>query len=132
MVPRNVKKAVERSLRCEMQGATIDGQVGVALPREEKLGKYLSLALQLCQAPRASQRQWQVVCGGLVYVSMFRRALLGSLNGVWRHIESYNAGGPHFKATPDHCRLEVLRFLGMFPLAKLDFRAGCTPCGYLQ
>lgn len=126
-VPRNVKKAVERSHRCEMQGATVDGQVGVALPREEKLGKYLSLALQLCQAPRASQRQWQVVCGGLVYVSMFRRALLGSLNGVWQHIESYNAGGPVFKTTPDHCRLEVLRFLGMFPLAKLDFRLDVHP-----
>ena len=35
------------------------------------------------------RNQWQVVCGGLVYVAMFRRPLLGGLNKVWQHIESY-------------------------------------------
>eukprot|EP00435_Cladocopium_sp_Y103_P061691 s362_g23.t1 len=33
-VPRNHKKAVERSFHCEMQGATVDGVRGVAYPRE--------------------------------------------------------------------------------------------------
>lgn len=79
-VPRNLKKAVERSSRCELQGATVDGVAGVAFPRESKLVKYFSMSLDLCYAPLATQRQWQVVCGGLVYISMFRRPLLGSLN----------------------------------------------------
>ena len=75
-----------------MQGVTVDGIQGVAYPRESKLVKYFSLALSLCGQKFATQKQWQVVCGGLVYFSMFRRPLLGSLNSVWSHIESYNSG----------------------------------------
>ncbi|CAL1171295.1 unnamed protein product, partial [Cladocopium goreaui] len=57
-VPRNLKKSVERSRRCELQGATIDGQEGVAFPREAKLVKYFSMALDLCQQVKATQKQW--------------------------------------------------------------------------
>ena len=89
-VPRNTKKAVQRSSRCELQGATVDGVAGRAFPREAKLGKYFGLALELLELSSAQQKQWQVVCGGLVYFTMFRRPLLGSLNRVWSHIESYN------------------------------------------
>ena len=121
-VPRNLKKAVERSDRCEVQGATVDGVRGCAYPRESKLSKYFSLALSLCSQERAQQRQWQVVCGGLVYVAMFRRPMLGSLNRVWTHIESYNHCKNGSQATPTDCRLEVLRFLGMLPLGRMDFR----------
>eukprot|EP00438_Fugacium_kawagutii_P034498 Skav206642 [mRNA] locus=scaffold5599:32144:35829:- [translate_table: standard] len=130
-VPRNVKKSVERSPRCEVQGATIDGVRGVAYPREQKMGKYFGMALSLLELPSASQRQWQIVCGGLVYVAMFRRPLLGSLNAVWRHIESFNSSGHHRRVTPADCRIEVLRFLGMFPLARLNFRlpmSGMVTC----
>ncbi|CAL1153513.1 unnamed protein product, partial [Cladocopium goreaui] len=116
-VPRNQKKSVERSAKCEMQGATIDGKLGVAYPRESKLCRYFSLALNLASLELATQKQWQIVCGGLVYVSMFRRPMLSGLNAVWRHIESYNSGGSLRLRTPAECRLEILRFLGMFPLA---------------
>lgn len=88
-VPRNAKKGVARSSKAEVQGAIVDGVQGVAYPRDQKLIKYICAALQLCESLRVSQRQMQVVCGGLVYVSMFRRALLGSLNAVWAFIESF-------------------------------------------
>eukprot|EP00438_Fugacium_kawagutii_P023978 Skav204023 [mRNA] locus=scaffold229:88479:92291:+ [translate_table: standard] len=121
-IPRNAKKGVVRSSLTEMQGAMVDGQRGVAYPRDSKLVKYAGLALQLCQESFAGQRAWQVVCGGLVYFCMFRRPLLCSLNRVWSHIESYNSSRRHKQSTPADCKLEVLRFLGMLPLARLDFR----------
>ena len=126
-VPRNLKKSVERSSKCEVQGATVDGVAGVAYPREAKLAKYFSMALALCEQKRGTQKQWQVICRGLVYFSMFRRPLLGGLNRVWQHIESFESGGSHLRLTPADCRLEVLRFLGCLPLARLDFRLDMDP-----
>lgn len=41
-VPRNEKKSVERSRKCELQGATVDGVEGLAYPKEAKLAKYFS------------------------------------------------------------------------------------------
>jgi len=121
-IPRNLKKSVQRSSLCELQGATVDGEAGVAYPRENKLAKYFGMALDLCYQPFATQRQWQVVCGGLVYFSMFRRPLLGSLNQVWQHIISFDTKKKGSLATPPECQLELLRFLGMLPLARMDFR----------
>ena len=121
-VPRNVKKAVARSPHAEVQGAQVDGERGVAFPREAKLVKYVSAGLSICQAQRVSQRQMQVVCGGLVYLSMFRRPLLGCLNQVWRFIESFQAGGPKYKELPAVCKIEICRVLGLVPLARMDFR----------
>eukprot|EP00438_Fugacium_kawagutii_P022473 Skav232359 [mRNA] locus=scaffold2646:533467:535827:+ [translate_table: standard] len=126
-VPRNVKKSVRRSTFCEVQGASVNGELGVAYPRESKIVKYFSLALSLAKAPAARLKQWQVVCGGLVYFSMFRRPLVACLNGVWGHIESYQGDVSVWKASPLECRLEVLRFLGLCPLARLDFRLAVHP-----
>eukprot|EP00438_Fugacium_kawagutii_P003204 Skav218049 [mRNA] locus=scaffold214:1185583:1189080:- [translate_table: standard] len=126
-VPRNLKKAVSRSSRCELQGATVDGEAGVAFPRESKLAKYLGLAFSLVQLDSASQKQWQVVCGGLVYFTMFRRNLLSGLNNVWKHIESYNSGRSKVKLTPEDSRLEVARAIGLMPLARIDFRLDVHP-----
>ena len=86
-VPRNMKKSVSRQLHAEVQGAQVDGVEGVAYPREGKLLKYVAAALSLMEDPLVTQKQLQVVCGGLVYFSMFRRPLLGCLNGVWQFIE---------------------------------------------
>lgn len=126
-VPRNLKKAVARSSRCELQGATVDGRLGVAFPREAKLSKYFSMALALCLQSGATQKQWQVVCGGLVYFTMFRKPLLGTLNRIWQHIEEYNSLGCRYRHTPADCYIEILRFLGCLPLARLDFRLGMHP-----
>lgn len=78
------------------------------------------MAFHLCQETWTTQKQWQVVCGGLVYFSCFRRPLLGSLNRVWTHIESYNQL-PGRRQAPEVCHVEVLRFLGCLPLTRLDF-----------
>eukprot|EP00435_Cladocopium_sp_Y103_P031778 s555_g8.t1 len=121
-VPRNLKKSVNRQLRAEVQGAQVDGEAGVAYPRESKLVKYLGAALALVQAKLVTQKQLQVVCGGLVYFSMFRRPLLCCLNSIWQFIESFNHGQEVARALPPQCRLEVLRFVALLPLARMDFR----------
>ena len=121
-VPRNLKKSVCRDVRAEVQGAQVDGTLGVAYPREQKLLKYFSAGLGICKLELVSQRQMQVVCGGLVYVTMFRRPLLGCLNQVWKFIESFNSSTRHRLPLPHGCKLEILRFLALIPLARLDFR----------
>lgn len=72
-VPRNAKKSVTRSTRAEVQGACVDGKLGLAFPREAKMAKYLGLGFLLGGLSTAIQKHWQIVCGGLVYCSMFRR-----------------------------------------------------------
>jgi len=47
--------------------------------------------------------------------------------GVERHIESYKQAGAHVRVTPHDCRLELLRFLALIPLARLDFRLDMHP-----
>jgi len=121
-IPRNLKKSVSRQQQAEVQGAMVDGDAGVAYPREAKLVKYLGAALALVQQTRVTQRQMQVVCGGLVYFSMFRRPLLCCLNSVWHFIESFHDGLGEAQVLPSQCRLEILRFLGLLPLARMDFR----------
>ena len=125
-VPRNNKKAAERQLVAEVQGARVDGSKGIAFPKEQKLAKYVSATLALVKQPRVSQRQMQVVCGGLVYVSMFRRQLLGTLNSVWKFISSFSPGGGLLPMPPE-CKVELVRFIALIPLARMDFRLPMHP-----
>eukprot|EP00438_Fugacium_kawagutii_P025255 Skav212857 [mRNA] locus=scaffold786:244787:247873:+ [translate_table: standard] len=122
-IPRHPKKSVERGQRVEVQGAIVDGVKGRAFPKPEKVLKYVQLALMLAQAPRCSQKQAQVVAGGLVYVSTFRRSLMGSLNAIWAFIEEFNEHPPviHLEV-PSAVRLELARFVAMIPLARISFR----------
>ena len=62
----------------------------VAYQHEVKLLKYATASLHLCHQEAVTQRQVQVVAGGLVYMSM---------------------------SLPGQCRLEMLRFLCLIPLA---------------
>ena len=126
-IPRNHKKAVTRSTNAELQGAQVDGIAGVAFPKESKLLKYVTAALHLCHQGLVTQRQVQVVAGGLVYMSMFRRPLLGGLNNVWGFIESFNNFGRQARPLPASCKLEILRFLCMIPMARMDFRLDVHP-----
>lgn len=88
-----------------------------------KLYKYLALATLLLQEVSCTQKQAQVVAGGLVYISMFRRPLLGSLNQLWQFIESFRGYPPVIKLPiPAGVRLEICRFACLMPLAKLNFR----------
>ena len=81
-LPRHPKKTVVREPVTEIQGAVVNGVTGRVTPKPSKVLKYLSLGLQLLNEGFANQKQLQIVCGGLVYCTMFRRPLLGLLNGV--------------------------------------------------
>ena len=74
-VPRHPKKSVEQAKKAEVQGALVDGGLGVAYPKPEKILKYSQLAVLLLEARECTQKQAQIVGGGFVYVAMFRRQL---------------------------------------------------------
>ena len=71
-------KAVSRKALAEVQGAVLDGERGIAYPEGQKLSKYITIAYQLVNESHCSQRQMQVVCGGLVY---FPRSVDNSSEG---------------------------------------------------
>ena len=77
----------------------------------------------------ATQKELQVVAGGLVYMSMFRRPLLGSLNSLWCMIESFGETGSSWrKPLTLEVRCELFRFLCLVPLARMDFRCRLSDC----
>ena len=126
-LPRHPKKAVTQEVRAEVQGAWVDGERGCATPKLEKIGRYVRLALEICLAGRASQRELQVVGGGFVYIAMFRRPLLSGLNAVWRQVtELGKCGATVRRALPSEVALELLRFVALSPLAYMDFRLGTS------
>ena len=53
--PRNLKKSVSRQTKAEVQGAQVDGELGVAYPRESKLLKYLAATLSLLTLPSVTR-----------------------------------------------------------------------------
>lgn len=122
-VPRHPKKGVASSLRAEVQGAIIDVKEGIAFPKPEKVLKYAQLGMMLLDADQCTQKQVQVVGGGFVYCAMFRRPLLGSLNALWTFISSFEGYPPVVKLDiPAMVKMEIARFIGMLPLAYMDFR----------
>ena len=120
-VPRHPKKAVERQTQADVQGALVDGQEGCARPRPEKIMKYVQLSVLLLREGRCTQKQIQVVAGGLVYMAMFRRPLLGTLNAIWEFVTCFE-GGRRAQVIPWKVRSEVARFCLLAPLPRMDFR----------
>ena len=127
-LPRHPKKSVEGGLRAEVQGAIFDGQEGVAYAKPSKVLKYVGLTLELLDRGSASQRELQVVAGGMVYITMFRRALLCSLNAIWRQIEDLKQEPPVVRRPiPFNVQAEMIRFVALVPLGQMDFRATMHP-----
>lgn len=123
-VPRHPKKGVASQQVAEVQGAIVDGVAGVAYPKPAKVLKYMQLGRLLLEQHQCTQKQAQVVAGGLVYFSMFRRPLLGCLNSIWKFITSFDGLPPFIKLIiPREVKEEVARFLGLVPLVYMDFRA---------
>ena len=120
-VPRHPKKTVARAINAEIQGAEVDGETGMAAPKADKIGKYVRLCQLLLSTGVCTQRQMQVVAGGFVYFSTFRRPLLGALNHVWQFIQGFETGRYQQKI-PDGVRLELSRFCLLIPLARMNFR----------
>lgn len=123
MLPRHPKKSVEQSLSAEVQGAWLDGEEGTLSAKPAKIAKYIKLALEILERGFASQRELQVVGGGLVYVAMFKRPLLSSLNQIWRMIVEADDVSP-FKRMKvrREVMVELVRFIGLCPLGKMNFR----------
>lgn len=122
-LPRHPKKSVEAADTAEIQGALLDGRAGVAYAKPEKILKYMGLGWELVQRGRASMKELQVVSGGFVYICMFRRALLSSLNEVWSQIESLKKFPPVVQLPlPREVKLELVRFMALIPLGQMDFR----------
>ena len=56
-------------------------------------------------------------------MAMFRRPLLGGLNHIWEFIVQCEGYPPVVKfPIPDEVQMEIIRFLGMIPIAYMDFR----------
>ena len=122
-LPRHPKKVAERVIRGEMQGALIDGELGFAMPKPQKLVQYCKLGLELLVRGQSTLRELQVVCGGFVYVAMFRRPLLCSLNEVFEHMKRFDNEPPVVRLPlPYQVKLEIARFILLSPLAQIDFR----------
>eukprot|EP00438_Fugacium_kawagutii_P014624 Skav234625 [mRNA] locus=scaffold171:83113:87878:- [translate_table: standard] len=127
-IPRHPKKAAQRQEIAEVQGAIVNGAAGFAVPKPEKILKYSQLAMLVLAQKRCTQKQLQVIAGGLVYVSTFRRAILGSLNHIWTFIEKFNDYPPVVRLEiPALVKLEVARCIALLPLAKLNFRLSVDP-----
>ena len=128
-IPRHPKKSVTQQRLAEVQGAIVDGTQGIAYPKPEKVLKYCQLACHLLQEGVCTQRQAQVVGGGFVYMAMFRRPLLGSLNALWKFITSFEGSPPFIvQQMPDLVREELARFIGLSPLSMIDFRTELSSC----
>ena len=123
-MPRHPKKTVEQELQAEVQGAIVDGVTGRVKPKPDKVLKYVELAIALLHEGRATQKQMQIVCGGFVYCALFRRAMLGMLNSVWKFIVSFANDPPVIKRDiPGLVKFEIARFICAIPLAQMDLRA---------
>ena len=123
LLPRHPKKSVEQAFKAEVQGAWLDGENGTLCAKPPKVAKYVALALELLGRGTASQRELQVVGGGFVYIAMFKRPLLASLNQIWRMIVESEGTAPWTRKWPRReVMVELVRFVGLCPLAFMDFR----------
>jgi hypothetical protein len=84
--------------------------------------------LELVGRGTASQRELQVVGGGFVYIAMFNRPLLSSLNHIWRQIVEDNGKLPQARAPlKKEVLVELVRFMGLCPLSFMSFRGKFDP-----
>ena len=122
-LPRHPKKSTVQQFQGEIQGAWLDGESGICLAKPSKAVKYVRLALELLKNGRASQKELQVVGGGLVYLSMFKRPALSGLNHIWRMIVQLDSK-PKGLRIPLRCEvvIELARFLTFTPLMFMNFR----------
>lgn len=124
-LPRHPRKAVQQEWIAEVQGALVNGDKGTVSAKPAKVAKYVALTLEVLRVGKATQRELQVIGGGLVYLAMFRRPLLSGLNKLWKVIVALE-GQPKFWRVPLCKELanELVRFVSMVPLAYINLRAG--------
>ena len=122
-LPRHPKKSVEQRLNAEVQGAWVNGERGTVSAKPSKVAKYIRLGLELLRKGKACQKELQIVGGGFVYISMYRRPMLGSLNQIWKGIISLEGKPKHVKVVlKREVLVEIARFICLIPLAFMDLR----------
>ena len=122
-IPKHPKKSVCQENIAEVQGAIVDGSLGLAFPKKEKVLKYVQLGVLLLKKGEAGLKQMQVIGGGLVYLAMFRRPVLGSLNHIWQFMVELDRYPPVTRLPLPHVvQLELVRFISLVPLCFMDFR----------
>ena len=127
-LPIHPKKSTQQALGAEVQGAWIDGIKGTVSAKPSKICKYVRLGLELLLQGKASQKELQIVGGGFVYVSMFRRPMLGTLNQIWRSIVALEEKPKNFKVQlRKEVMLEIARFIALIPLAFINLRNPFDP-----
>ena len=99
-IPRHPKKSVSRQCRAEVQGSLVLGDMGIAIAKPQKVLQYMGMAISLLKKGESNLKEMQVVCGGFVYLTTFRRELLSGLNHVWHFME-------HLKMYPPVVRLPM-------------------------
>ena len=124
-ISRHPKKATQRAVKAEVQGAIVDGVSGCAYPKLEKVLKYAQLALLTVMSGSSNQKEMQVVAGGLVYLATFKQNLMG---GAQQHLAFGLSSKVQHPVVirleiPRVVKLEIARFLALLPLARMDFRA---------
>ena len=123
-LPRHPKKAVERAYKAEIQGAVVDGKLGYAIAKPQKIWQYALLAIELLERGECTLKELQIVCGGFVCLAMFRRQLLGCLNEVWQFMQSLKSlPSRRCKKLTEQVKCELARFILLIPLAQMDFRS---------
>ena len=126
-LPRHPKKSVERAFKAEVQGALFDGKEGFAMAKPLKVWQYTQLAAEILDKNKATLKELQIVCGGLVYIAMFRRPLLCALNEVWQFMQKLaDQGTSAARTLPLQVVAELSRFILLTPLAQMEFRAELT------
>ena len=127
-LPRHPKKGVENQRKAEVQGAWVDGDKGTVCAKPSKVAKYVALALELLSRGSATQRELQIVGGGFVYVAMFRRPLLSSLNQIWRMIVDMEGSQGSLRwVLRREVICELARFVALLPLSFINLRLPFDP-----
>lgn len=106
------------------KGAWVEGEAGTVTAKPTKVAKYIKLVLEIIGRGRASQRELQVVGGGFVYIAMFRRPSLSSLNQIWRTIVEGERYSPHAKVPlrRGEVLIQLIKFIGLCPLSCINLR----------
>eukprot|EP00438_Fugacium_kawagutii_P010947 Skav235355 [mRNA] locus=scaffold665:213254:217513:- [translate_table: standard] len=120
-IPRNTKKAVSAAPAAEIQGAWLDGSTGICRPKSDKVAKYLASLNFVMSRRKVSQKQMQMLVGGLVYLFSFRRPLMAILGQVWQFIVSFD-NDKAYLPIPREVREELFAAFFLSSLAFMDFR----------
>lgn len=94
------------------------------MPKPQKVVQYCKLCFELLSRGQSTLQELHVVCGGFVYVAMFRRAWLSSLDNVFQHMQAFEQETSVVRLPlPYLVKVEIARFILLTPLVQMDFHS---------